>query len=75
MVGVVILQIIIFESHHLSHAAHADYFLNEMADERAETGCLADADPICDGHIKYGSLQLRIKASLLAQNTNLMFLS
>ena len=42
MVGVVILQIIIFESHHLSHAAHADYFLNEMADERAETGCLAN---------------------------------
>ena len=46
---------------------HAGCFLNEMADERAEEGRLSDAVPICLGQNKYGSLQLRIKASLRAQ--------
>ena len=34
---------------------------------RAGTGCLSDADPICHGLNKYGSLQLHIKASFWAQ--------
>ena len=43
--------------------SHAGCFLNEMADERAEKGRLSDAAPIFPGPNKYGSLQLRIKAS------------
>ena len=31
-----------------------------MADERAETSRLSDADPICHGHNKYESLQMWI---------------
>ena len=38
-----------------------------MADERVETGCLSDADPICYVPNKCGSLQPRIQASLRAQ--------
>ena len=37
-----------------------------MADERAETGRLSDAESICSGR-KYGSLQLRMESSLQAQ--------
>ena len=36
-----------------------------MADERAETGRLSDAESICSG-CKYGSLQLHMKSSLQA---------
>ena len=38
-----------------------------MADERAEKGRLSEAVPIYPGPNKYGSLQLRMKASLRAQ--------
>ena len=38
-----------------------------MADERAEKGRLSEAVPIYPGPKKYGSLQLRMKASLRAQ--------
>ena len=50
--------------------SQAGYFLNEMVDERAESSRLSafsDAAPICPWPNKYGSLQLRIKASFLAQ--------
>ena len=47
--------------------SHAGFFLNEMADERAEKGRLSDAAPIFPGANKYGSLQLRITASFRAQ--------
>ena len=40
----------------------ADCFLTEMADKRAETGSLSDADPICYRPNKYDSLQIHIKA-------------
>ena len=43
----------------------ADCFLTEMADKRAETGSLSDADPICYRPNKYDSLQIHIKAWLL----------
>ena len=42
---------------------HSGCFLNEMANERAETSLLSDADPIYHGHSKYASLQLRWKAA------------
>ena len=45
-------------------------FLNELADERAESGRLSDADPIFPGPTKYGSLQLRIQTSLRSQVTD-----
>ena len=45
----------------------AGCFLNEMADERAEKGRLSNAAPIFPGPNKYGSLQLRIKASFRVQ--------
>ena len=47
--------------------SHAGCFLNEMADKRAEKGRLSDAAPIFPGLNKYGSFQLRIKASFRAQ--------
>ena len=49
-----------------SHAG-SSCFLNEMADESAEKGRLSYAAPIIPGPNKYGSLQLRIKASFRVQ--------
>ena len=55
---------------HVKVKRDAGCFLNELADERAERGRLSDADPICPGPSKYGSLQLHIKTSLRNQVTD-----
>ena len=47
--------------------SHADYFLDEMADKRAEKGRLSEAVPIYPGPNKCCAFQLRTKASLRAQ--------
>ena len=47
--------------------SHTGCQLNEMADELADAGCASADDPICPGPQKYGSLLLRVRASLRNQ--------
>jgi len=47
--------------------SHAGCQLNDMADERADAGCISDVEPLFPGPHKYGSLHLRIKPALRSQ--------
>ena len=44
--------------------SHDGCQLNEMADELADKSCTSDEDPVFPGQQKYGSLLLRVRASM-----------
>ena len=47
---------------------HTGCFHNELSDEQADRGCVSDEPQIYNGPQKYGTLHLKVQASLSVPN-------